>query len=66
VLLMQMLGVFLSCLRRLGQVIGFLKGQIWLCQQASLYAHIPDTANESITKHVIERFTEIAMLGEFS
>jgi len=37
VLLMQMLGVFLSCLRRLGQVIGFLKGQIWLCQQASLY-----------------------------
>ena len=59
---MQLFGVFLSCLRRLCQVKSFLKGQIRLCQKTSLYARIPDAANEAITKHIIE----CSMFGEFS
>ena len=44
----------------------FLKGQIRLCQETSLYARIPDAANEAITKHIIECVGEFAMFGEFS
>ena len=63
---MQLFGVFLGCLRRLCQVKSFLKGQIRLCQETSLYARIPDAANKAITKHIIECVGEFAMFGEFS
>ena len=37
-----------------------------LCQETSLYARIPDAANEAITNHIIECVGEFAMFGEFS
>ena len=63
---MQLFRVFLGCLRRLCQVKRFFKGQIRLCQETSLYARIPDAANEAITKRIIECVGEFAMFGEFS